>query len=251
MSQLNLEGATKEEVAIARLREFEPPAGYYGTTSYGKDSQAVYLLTKLAGVKVDWHSYITGCEPPELVQFGRENFPDVIRARQGESIWTSVIVNGLPTRRFRWCCRLLKEQGGQGRLVLTGVRWQESRARRDRRMYEVCRKDGQKFFLHPIIDWTEAEVWGFLASMNAPHCSLYDEGYKRLGCVLCPMVGGKEAAKEARRWPKIADAWHRAAIRSWERQTKGMQKFPSGEAYWQWWLSRKGGQDKAQCVMFE
>ena len=36
-----------------------------------------------------------------------------------------------PTRLVRWCCSELKESGGKGRLLITGVRWSESQNRRD------------------------------------------------------------------------------------------------------------------------
>jgi phosphoadenosine phosphosulfate reductase len=35
-----------------------------------------------------------------------------------------------PTRIVRYCCEALKEQGGKGRLKVTGVRWAESVRRR-------------------------------------------------------------------------------------------------------------------------
>jgi phosphoadenosine phosphosulfate reductase len=34
-----------------------------------------------------------------------------------------------PTRLVRYCCSELKERGGKGRLIITGVRWSESRNR--------------------------------------------------------------------------------------------------------------------------
>ena len=36
-----------------------------------------------------------------------------------------------PTRVVRWCCSELKEVGGKGRLKITGVRWSESRSRKE------------------------------------------------------------------------------------------------------------------------
>ena len=38
ISQLNFEGKNKVEVAIMRLKEFEPSEGYFGAFSGGKDS---------------------------------------------------------------------------------------------------------------------------------------------------------------------------------------------------------------------
>ena len=43
-----------------------------------------------------------------------------------------------PTRIMRYCCAVLKEQGGNGRFITTGVRWAESsRRKRDRGVFEA------------------------------------------------------------------------------------------------------------------
>ena len=49
----------KVQIAIDRLRTFEPPEGYYLAFSGGKDSQAVYHLCREAGVKFDAHYSLT------------------------------------------------------------------------------------------------------------------------------------------------------------------------------------------------
>ena len=62
--------------AIHILREYEPDEGYYVAFSGGKDSLCVYWLTKIAGVKADYHYSFTTVDPPELIKFIR-TFDDV------------------------------------------------------------------------------------------------------------------------------------------------------------------------------
>ena len=188
LTQLNFDGKNKIEVAIMRLKEFEPPEGYYLAFSGGKDSVVIYDLAVKAKVKFDAHYAQGGIDPPELVQFIRANYPEIPFNRPEKSIWKELSNRGMPRRLSRWCCQIIKEKNGGGRRVVTGIRWQESPRRASRRMFEVCRTDKTRYFLHPIIDWTSADVWDYIKTNSIPYCSLYDEGFKRLGCVLCPML---------------------------------------------------------------
>jgi len=254
LAQLNFDGKNKVEVAIMRLKEFEPPEGYYLAFSGGKDSVVIYDLAVKAGVKFDAHYSQGGIDPPELVRFIRRNYLNIVIDRPKMSIWNGIMAHGMPLRQFRWCCELIKEKSGSGRRVLTGIRWQESANRAKRPMFQFCSKnDKTKSFLSPIIDWTTNDVWEYIHENNLSYCSLYDEGFKRLGCVLCPMLTPKKTQIEIKRWPELAEAWRRTCYRYWEKQTEGVQRWDNPEAFWQWWLSRKGEPkvNDAQCIMFD
>lgn len=128
----------KVDVAIRRLQSFEPPEGYYLCFSGGKDSQCIYHLAKMAGVKFDAHFNLTSVDPPEVINFVRQNYPDVRfeipRDADGKrcTMWSLIVKCKMPpTRNYRYCCQYLKEGGGTGRMVITGVRWAESRRRRE------------------------------------------------------------------------------------------------------------------------
>lgn len=75
-----------------------------------------------------------------------------------------------------------------------------------RRVVEQCYKR-HKTTINPIIDWTDADVWGFIHANGIPYCSLYDEGMHRLGCIGCPMAGTKGREREFLRWPKYKNAY--------------------------------------------
>ena len=236
LTQLNFEGKNKVEVAIMRFQQFEPPAGYYLAFSGGKDSVVIYDLAEKAGGKFDAHYNRTGIDPPELVYFIRDKYPGMIWEKPKENIWKLIERKGMPRRQSRFCCEYLKEHTGDGRVVVTGIRWQESGRRRRRHMVETCIKGRGKSFLHPIIDWTEADIWEYIKVENLPYFSLDDEGFKRLGCVLCPMV--RDTKRQIERWPKIAEAWRRACTRYYNKGSEGVKRWPTDGAMWSWWLDR-------------
>ena len=76
--QLNLYGKDKVEIAIERIRGFEPEDGYWLAFSRGKDSCLIKALADLAGVKYEAHYSVTGIDPPELVHFIKKYHSDVI-----------------------------------------------------------------------------------------------------------------------------------------------------------------------------
>ena len=77
--ETHIDGYVRDKVAIAidRLRAFEPEEGYYIAFSGGKDSQCIYHLAVEAGVKFDAHYNLTTVDPPELVRFIKDNYPNV------------------------------------------------------------------------------------------------------------------------------------------------------------------------------
>lgn len=139
------------QLAIERLKNFEPPEGYFVAFSGGKDSQCIYHLCEMAGVKFDAHYSVTSVDPPELVRFIRENYPSVTmeipRDKNGEPItmWNLIPKKLMPpTRLARYCCSTLKEREGEGRVTVTGVRWAESNNRKENQGIAVIPSKSQK-----------------------------------------------------------------------------------------------------------
>lgn len=117
--------------AIMRLKGFEPPEGYWVGYSGGKDSDCLKILMKLADVKHELVHSLTTVDAPETVYYIKSQ-ADVRIERPQRSMWQLIVDKGFPpTRLVRYCCSELKECGGKDRLVVTGVRWDESRNRKE------------------------------------------------------------------------------------------------------------------------
>lgn len=269
MEQLSFFSIEKKvENAIKMLKMFEPkalemhPEGYYLCFSGGKDSQVIYALAKKAKVKFQAYYNITTVDPPELVYFIRKSYPEVIMNRPEITMWKLIEQKHYPpTRRMRYCCSELKEREGKGRFVVTGVRWAESRKRQKRgfaevqgqseakiilnsdndekrRKIESCQVKGKRV-LNPIVDWTDEEVWKFIHAEIQTYCSLYDEGFTRIGCIGCPLAAIKQREKEFVRYPMFK----RAYLKAFERMlayhkggTHGDFTWKDAEEVYRWWL---------------
>ena len=268
--------------AVAFLRRAEPLAlkmdarGIHVAFSGGKDSQVLLALAEMAGVRHHAEMQLTSVDPPQVVRFVRENYPQVHLNRPRTTMYKLIIRNHiLPTRVARYCCSEFKEFVGVGSVTATGIRRAESARRKKRTAVEMYNKKGvsydingeelveldentffsaerketvhcvgnkDKVIINPILDWTDADVWGFLNYHGIPHCSLYDMGYKRIGCILCPMAPGKKAEKDLRNFPRFVEKVYLRAIRT--LRTQGYYaNFLDEYEMLDWWLSKMNMED--------
>lgn len=240
---------------------YDSDDGFFLAFSGGKDSQALYHVAKLAGVRFRAHMNFTSVDPPQVIRFVRTCYPDVITHAPVKSIFALAVDRGiLPSMRIRWCCADLKESAGAGKVTLIGIRKQESTRRAKRHEIEVSNKrfsgdfdqfkkwqrktisakeaallrsmkrEGKKvnedyfsvnqqdqvrcingqdsILISPIFNWTEKDVWYFLNEVvRVPHCELYDQGYRRIGCILCPMSSPRQKQREMQDFPHVRRGW--------------------------------------------
>lgn len=117
----------------------------------------------------------------------------------------------------------------------------------NRRLVEHCYRTTSTM-VNPIVDWTDGEVWEFLNHYNCKSNPLYECGFKRIGCVGCPMAGAEGMKKEFAIYPKYKEAY----IRSFDRMiakhpNKENISWQSGNDVFKWWI----GEDPNQINLFD
>ncbi len=274
-----------EKIAIERFKAAsEMSLQHYGlplviTDSGGKDSSVCKELALHAGIPFEIMHNHTTADAPETVRFVRseaKRFEDLgikytinMPTYKGKrtSMWGLIPQKLMPpTRLVRYCCSVLKETGGAGRFIATGVRWDESTSRKNNRgiyeklgttkaskimltndnddkrmLFENCRLKARRI-VNPIVDWKDEDVYGFLEDAKTPMNPLYAEGWCRVGCVGCPMAGKKGREAEFARWPKYKNLYIHAFDKMLEERNRrdkldsSWRMGDTGKDVFNWWM---------------
>lgn len=261
--------------SIELIRKAEPVAlryrsyGLIVAFSGGKDSQVLYELVKMSGVRHILKHNFTTMDAPEVIKFIREQYPECIIERPQKSFWQICVhYRMLPDMFHRFCCGELKENKDALSVTLTGVRRQESARRSSRQEVAIytrrrhpdfvqgdfgqfeeyrettvqCIKGKDKIVVNPILEWSASDVFEFLKERNVQICSLYATR-SRIGCLFCPLSSRKSIYQDVRDYPKHYRALllmierirqariERYGISNWEGLTN--------EQVFDWWTSKK------------
>ena len=163
----------------------------------GKDSTVLLHLIKKTFGQIPFEVYFgdTTQHFPELYQFKDE------LAKK----WKLKMIIGQPQKSYqevagarKRCCHALKteplnktikKQGWQALLV--GIRWDEQAARANEKYFSP-RKNPTHIRVHPLLHWTELDIWDYIKKYKVPVNPLYQKGFRSLGCQPCTQPqGGK------------------------------------------------------------
>lgn len=246
------------------------------TYSGGKDSDVLLRLAINSGIPFELLHSLTTADAPETVYHVRDTLrrmeekgvkcvidahvqPDGRRLTMWNLIPKKMVP---PTRLMRYCCAVLKEGGGKGRFIATGVRWDESvRRKNSRGLIEVSNRDKNKRLIlmddndetrmqfencqmkgrrvvNPIIGWGNKEVWDYAETEKICMNPLYGCGHARVGCIGCPLASKRARIEEFIIWPKYKQAYIRAFDRMLEmkRMAGKSGNWQTGVDVFNWWM---------------
>jgi phosphoadenosine phosphosulfate reductase len=101
---------------------------------------------------------------------------------------------GPPAVNARWCCAVCKLQPLNAQiekrwgncLSFIGQRRYESRKRMNSSPVWRNKQVPRQLSAAPIQEWTALHVWLYLFREHAPYNTLYEQGFDRIGCYICP-----------------------------------------------------------------
>ena len=227
----------KVDFAIKLLRAIPQDTEIELAYSTGKDSDVILQLAKEAGIPFRAIYKNTSIDPIGSIQHAKEKGVEIRNPKM--TFFEIVAQKGIPNRRARFCCEILKEYKICDR-VITGVRRSESLARMKRyKEPEICRvynsKEKARLYM-PILEWTDADVERFIRERQIKcHPLYYDEEgnfhvERRLGCIGCPLTSNR--LKELKQYPKFVKQLIIAKQKHFDTHsyTKGYAAF-NGNAY--------------------
>ena len=205
--------------------------------SGGKDSDVMKHIVDIAfnelreeGINVDYNliAFNTSNDTAEtykhLKQHHKMTKENIISPEVGFYQWIVDKKNYFtPTRFVRNCCSTYKE--GQltkimgkkeDTLTFLGMRSPESVKRKDYDfdLNEAQKKIGKKpnvpenwlRFL-PIVKWTDAEVWLYILNRKMKYNDMYNKGFNRIGCLICPYQSDVVELLIKNHYPKQWKRW--------------------------------------------
>jgi phosphoadenosine phosphosulfate reductase len=156
---------------------------------------------------------------------------------------------GPPSRTLRWCCsvhkstpQMLKLREITGKddytgLAFVGVRAHESATRAEYEYENYGKKQKGQYSHNSILEWTSAEVWLFIYANDIQINNAYKKGSSRVGCICCPMGGGKASFTERMNYPQESEVFLSFIRKSNARNNITAENYVAGGG----WNARKNG----------
>ncbi len=186
----DLECLGAEQVLALAVAEYHPRL--YVACSFQKEASVI--LDILLGIEPSARVFTldTGVLFPETYETWRrveERYGIEIDVYRGE--W----IDGLWLRDPDACCGMRKVEPLERALDgvdawITGLRREQSPTRAGTAKVAPDENHPGKVKIAPLADWSDADVWRYLAEHDVPYHPLHDRGFESIGCTHCTVPGG-------------------------------------------------------------
>jgi phosphoadenosine phosphosulfate reductase len=82
---------------------------------------------------------------------------------------------------------------------ISGIRRDQSPSRAATKKLEASERYGV-WKIQPLADWSEEDVWNYIAAKDIPYNPLHDAGYRSIGCIPCTRPTRPDEEERAGRW---------------------------------------------------
>jgi phosphoadenosine phosphosulfate reductase len=113
-------------------------------------------------------------------------------------------------------------------------------------------KENKSAYCNPIYKFTEQDVWNYIHFKNIKVNPLYARGYRRVGCIGCPLAGVHQMKKQFEDYPKYRENYVKAFDRGLKkRRDKGLpvKKATTGEEMMRLWLHENPKQIRIEDLL--
>lgn len=226
---------------LSRRFNLKPVVSYSG----GKDSLVALDLAYRVFGELEIVFNDTGLELPETLR-NVEEVSDFYKckahwASAGNIFWKAIEIFGPPGKDYRWCCKiaklapiakLTKALWPSGALNIVGQRAYESLDRARSPLIWRNKWVSHMISTTPIQYWGQLACWFYIFKYKLPYNRLYEEGFDRLGCYLCPSSALAEYKEIEKLYPELWIKWWNV-LESW-RLKLGQPPEWSRLGLWRW-----------------
>ncbi|MDG6221058.1 MAG: phosphoadenylyl-sulfate reductase [Candidatus Thermoplasmatota archaeon] len=161
--------------------------------SFGKDSIVMLHLALQVKPDIPVFAVMTPHKPKETFEYR-----DMLTKKWNLNIKTYMSDQKVPEGLWETdpdqCCQILKVEPTREAVKeldawFAGLRSTEGRTRVD---YKTWEQKGPLMKINPILNWTEADVWRYMAVNQIPAHPWYALGYRSIGCAPCSNIGGEQ-----------------------------------------------------------
>ena len=184
----DLEDLGAEEVLEHMVREYHPRL--YVACSFQKEASVILDMLVRIEPKARFFVLDTGVLFEETYATWRR-----VEERYGITIdrYVGEWVDRLWERDPDACCGMRKVEPMERALSqvdawITGLRRDQAPARAGTPKLGWDDRNG-KFKAAPLADWTEKDVWRYIAENDVPYNPLHDQGFASIGCTHCTVPG--------------------------------------------------------------